>query len=66
VNENFISNLNGPCGLAVDADHIYWAEIGPFPAENRTTIGRANLDGPAVNVRFISGANGPCGVVLGG
>ena len=30
-----------------------------------TTIGRAHLDGSAVNQKFISGANGPTGLALG-
>lgn len=52
VDLNFIPNLNDPAGVAVDGQHIYWA--------NRSTasIGRANLDGTGVNVAFIAGAGG--------
>ncbi|MDX6622693.1 MAG: hypothetical protein QOE75_625 [Solirubrobacterales bacterium] len=48
------------CGMAVDADHIYWA--------NRWagTIGRANLDGTGGNEIFIAGLGDPCGVAVDG
>jgi hypothetical protein len=48
------------CGLAVDAAHLYWANL-----ENGT-IGRANLDGTGVNQSFIAGATSPCGVAADG
>jgi hypothetical protein len=50
----------GACGVAVDGTHIYWAN-GDFG-----TIGRANLDGTAVNQSFIAGAADPCGVAVDG
>ena len=38
-----------PCGVAVDAGHLYWAnDLG--------TIGRANLDGTAANANFVQAA----------
>jgi virginiamycin B lyase len=43
-------------GLAVDRSHLYWAAdlLAPFPDLSRTyAIGRANLDGSAVEHRFI-------------
>ena len=41
--------------------YIYWANWG---AGRGTTIGRANLDGTAVNPSFISGASTPCDVAI--
>ena len=60
VTQNLISPLDFPCGVAVDASHIYWA--------SSNSIGRANLDGnPAsVNTNFISGATNACGVAVDG
>jgi virginiamycin B lyase len=43
---------------------VYWANAGP--TFHGTTIGRANLNGTAVNQSFITGANGPCGVAVDG
>jgi Low-density lipoprotein receptor repeat class B len=50
LNNNFITGLNNPAGVAVDSRFIYWVEKGA----NR--IGRANLDGTGVNPSFISSA----------
>ena len=47
----------GGAGLAVDSQHIYWADLGG-------TIGRADLDGQNVNQSFITGANDPRGVAV--
>jgi hypothetical protein len=56
--QNFITGANGPCGVAVDSGHVYWANrVG-------NSIGRANLDGTGANANFITGANGPCGVAV--
>ena len=41
-----------PYGLAVDGDHLYWANLGAG------TIGRSNLDGAGVDQDFISVAGG--------
>ena len=35
VNQSFITGANIPCFVAVDATHVYWANVGD------TTIGRA-------------------------
>ena len=58
VNQSFISGASSPIGIAVDADHIYWANFATG------TIGRANLDGTGVNQSFITGASGPRGVAV--
>jgi hypothetical protein len=42
LNDNFIPNLAGPSGVAVDSQHIYWVET------DAGRIGRANLDGSGV------------------
>lgn len=47
-------------GVAVDADHVYWAD----PAGG--TIGRANLDGSNPDYSFIAGASNPCGIAVDG
>ena len=60
ANPAFITGQKEPCGLAVDAQHIYWAnQVG-------ASIGRANLDGSGVDPNFITGALLPCGVALEG
>ena len=58
TDQSFIAGASGPCGVAVNAAHVFWA--------NRVTgaIGRANLDGTGVNHSFITGANLPCGVAV--
>ncbi len=54
VNQSFISGAQGPCGVALEGTHVYWANEG-YSAKG-TTIGRANLDGTGVNQSFIGGA----------
>ena len=66
VRENFVPNeratggsdLDRPCGVAVDATGIYWGSIG------NNSIGHANLDGTGERT-IITGAGQPCGVALG-
>ncbi len=48
VDRNFITGTDDPCGVAVDAEHIYWVNRGTF------TIARANLDGTGVDESFIT------------
>ena len=50
--------LGTPCGLAVDASHLYWAD----KFGNR--IGRSGLDGSNREDDFIDGADEPCGVAV--
>ena len=53
------SDLNEPCGVAVDASGIYWSDaIGG-------AIGHANLDGTGERT-LLTGVNRACGVALGG
>ena len=61
ANNNFITGLNDPQGVAVDSKFIYWAEQGG------DTIGRANLDGSGVNHAFIptsAGIDNPSGIAV--
>ena len=60
VSESAVVGLDSPCGVAVDAGHLYWAN------KNSNTIGRANLDGSGVDNDFIRGAVRPCGVAVDG
>jgi hypothetical protein len=63
VNQNFITGLTRPTGLAIGpaGQHIYWAN-------NCGSIGRANIDGSAVNQKLITldapSAN-PLGLAVG-
>jgi hypothetical protein len=54
IEKDFISGLDGPLrGIAVDANHIYWAQ-GVTPGSTETAaIGRAKLDGTGVEREFI-------------
>lgn len=47
-------------GIAVDGNHIYWAN------EAGNTIAEANLDGTAPAENFITGASAPIGVAVDG
>jgi hypothetical protein len=56
VNESFITGASRPCGVAVDAAHIYWSQA--------MTVGRANLDGSGINQSFIGPVRISCGVAV--
>ncbi len=63
MNRTFIGGLGDPCGVAVDAQHIYWVD------RELNAIGRANIDGTGVERTFISLGSGfgfPCGPSVGG
>ena len=57
LNDNFVTGLNRPIGVAVDSKFIYWADW------NANRIGRANLDGTATNLNFITGVH-PQGIAV--
>jgi hypothetical protein len=66
VIRQFVKHAQYPCGVAVDARHIYWANLWNSRQDGPgTTIGRANLDGSRVTNAFIRGALWPCGVAVG-
>jgi virginiamycin B lyase len=46
------------CGLAVDAQHLFWGDT------TFGTVGRATLAGTEPNQAFISGLGAPCGVAV--
>ena len=58
LDEAFLSGLTDPCGVAVDAGHVYWASPGGL------AIGRAALNGGGADPTFIVGAARPCGVAV--
>jgi hypothetical protein len=52
-----------PCGIAVDAGHVYWAE--PRLTQSQTgTLARANLDGSEPNTELVTGLSHPCDVAV--
>ncbi len=57
LNDNFITGLNRPIGVAVDSKYIYWADW------NANQIGRANLNGTGVKLDFIPGVH-PEGIAV--
>jgi hypothetical protein len=57
LNDNFVTGLNRPMGVATDSKFIYWADW------NANRIGRANLDGTGVNLNFITGVH-PQGIAV--
>ena len=52
--DGFGAHTNFPFDLAVDAGHLYWADLGV--QEFTGTIGRADLDGANVDLGFITPA----------
>jgi sugar lactone lactonase YvrE len=60
ANPGFVAGGNSPALVAIDGQHIYWANL------NGTTIGRANLDGTGANQSFIGLANTPQGIAVDG
>jgi hypothetical protein len=71
VEHSFVSGTGrGPCGVALDREHIYWGEAlgGKVGSPDRGgAIGRANRDGSGVNAEFIpTPAHHGCGVAIAG
>jgi len=60
MSEAAVSGLESPCGLAVNATHLFWAN------RRQDSIGRAGLDGSGVDNLFIRTPSGsyPCGVAI--
>jgi hypothetical protein len=57
VNQSFISGASSSVGVAVDSQHVYWAN-------SFGTIGRTSLDGSGANGSFITGLASPYGVAV--
>jgi len=54
-----VTDLERPCAVAADDSHFYWIE------QSASGVGRANLNGTAVNRGFVSGSLGRnCGVAV--
>jgi virginiamycin B lyase len=71
VEQRFVSGTGrGPCGVALDREHIYWGEAlgGKVGSPDKGgAIGRANRDGSGVNAEFIpTPAHHGCGVAIAG
>jgi hypothetical protein len=71
VAQSFVSGTGrGPCGVALDREHIYWGEQlgGKVGSPDKGgAIGRANRDGSGVNANFIpTPAHHGCGVAIAG
>jgi hypothetical protein len=69
VEHSFVSGTGrGPCGVALDRKHLYWAELlggAVGRPDEGGAIGRANRDGSGVNARFIPPPDGGgCGVAI--
>ena len=60
VEPNFITGIEAPTDVAVDAGHVYWVD---FKAHR---IGRANIDGSGVAYKFIVPGGVPKFVAVGG
>jgi hypothetical protein len=60
ANQGFITGARSPGGIAVDSQHVYWANGSP------ASIGRSNLDGSGVDPDFIVGASNPVDVAVDG
>ena len=58
ANQNLITGLGQPAGLAVSGGYLYWSDNG------RNSIGRARVDGSQVNASFITGIAGPTGIAV--
>ncbi|HEY0317817.1 MAG TPA: hypothetical protein VGC49_05935 [Solirubrobacterales bacterium] len=58
MDQSLVGGIGGPCGVAVDAAHVYWADEDGF------AIGRANLDGSGAETNFVGGVSSPCGVAV--
>jgi virginiamycin B lyase len=57
--QNFIRTPPKTCGVAVDANHVYWGS-------RRGGIGRANLDGSEADPDFITEAESPSTLAVDG
>lgn len=67
VNEAFVTgSALGPCGVAVDAGHVYWGGATFVGGRIDTAIGRAGIDGSNPIQGFIPIGEQACGVAVSG
>lgn len=64
VDQRFIVDANAPCGVAVDAKQIVWANSAGEGRGSKGAIGLAHLDGSMPVQNFINGPSSPCGVAV--
>lgn len=63
LNPDFITGADAPCGIAVDDNHVYWANYGM--GTGLSSIARADLDGGNPTQPFIPlSATAVCGVAV--
>jgi hypothetical protein len=65
VDQNFLGApepLLNPCGVAVDGEYVYWANMAGSAPQGK--IGRAKLDGSEVDNELVKGAENPCGIAV--
>ncbi|HWT90661.1 MAG TPA: hypothetical protein VN179_06055 [Solirubrobacterales bacterium] len=55
-----VSGLSNPGGIAIDGNHLYWAN------RDGDSVARSGLDGSGRNDSFITGLDSPCEVVVDG
>ena len=58
VDQSFITGADTPDAVAVDGQHLYWANTATG------AIGRAGLDSSNVDQNFINGAENPLGLAV--
>lgn len=58
VDQSLVAGSGDPCGITVNATHVFWAN------SLADTISRAELDGENPIPNFITGADEPCGVAV--
>ena len=69
IEDSFIEFPGGeptiPLAVAVDSDHVYWANLGEGAGPTADgTIGRASIDGTGVERGFLTGVGTPTGVAV--
>jgi RHS repeat-associated protein len=64
VNQNFITGIDAPSGIATDGTYLYWTTGGLNDTNGTGGIARSLLDGTSRNNTFITGGNKPIGLAV--
>ncbi len=64
VNQNFITGIDAPSGIASDGTYLYWTTGGLNDNAGTGGVARSLLDGTSRNNTFITGANKPIGLAV--
>jgi hypothetical protein len=66
IKPKFIAGVSDPQGIAVNSEHIYWANSlrNALQTVSEEYIGRATIEGEDVEQRFHNSSNRPFGLVL--